>query len=61
MPPLSGTQVHHEIDRYASVQAPGLLYGFHPADENCSGGLGGATVYWEVDDVDVAVTDLVAR
>jgi predicted enzyme related to lactoylglutathione lyase len=58
---IFGTEVLHENDQYAYIHAPGVLYGFHPADDKCPGGIGGTTVYWQVEDLDVAVEDLVAR
>jgi predicted enzyme related to lactoylglutathione lyase len=58
---LFGVQVSFENERYAYLRAPGVLLGFHPADEKCPGGVGGTTVYWEVDDLDAAVEGLVAR
>ncbi|MBK7263927.1 MAG: VOC family protein [Rubrivivax sp.] len=58
---LFGAQVNYENESFAYVRAPGVLYGFHPADEKCPGGVGGTTVYWEVEDIDAAVANLVAR
>lgn len=58
---ILGGHVCHENERFAFVQAPNLTLGFHPADAKCPGGLGGSVVYWEVDDIDAAVEQLVAR
>lgn len=57
---LLGVEVRHENPRYAFVVCGGLVIGFHPADEKCPGGIGGTTVYWEVDSLDDAVGRLVA-
>jgi len=45
---LLGSQVQYENPHYAFVRGPGVLLGFHPADEKSPGGIGGTTVYWEV-------------
>ena len=58
---LFGSEVGYENPYYAYVRAPGLFYGFHPSDEKCPGGIGGTTVYWEVENVEAAVVELVAR
>jgi predicted enzyme related to lactoylglutathione lyase len=58
---LFGSKVNYENEKYAFVQAPGVLYGFHPSDAKCPGGVGGTTVYWEVEDLEATVADLVAR
>jgi predicted enzyme related to lactoylglutathione lyase len=58
---LFGAEVRYENPNYAYLQAPGVLYGFHPADAKCPGGVGGTTVYWEVDNLDDAVAVLVAK
>ena len=57
---LLGSQVRYENPNYAYVQGPGVLIGFHPADAKCPGGVGGTTVYWEVDDLAAAVAHLSA-
>jgi predicted enzyme related to lactoylglutathione lyase len=49
---LTARDVQYENPQYAFIQAPGLLIGFHPADEKCPGGVGGTTSYWSVDDLD---------
>ena len=58
---LFGAEVRHENDRYAYIHAPGVVIGFHPADAKCPGGVGGTTVYWEVDDLRQCIADLIAR
>lgn len=59
---LLGSPVGHENPRFAFVHGPGgVLLGFHPADAKCPGGIGGTTVYWEVDDLDAGVAALQAR
>lgn len=57
---LLGAEVRHENPQYAFVVSGGLVIGFHPADEKCPGGIGGTTVYWEVDNLDDAVRRLVS-
>jgi uncharacterized protein len=49
---LHESDVQYENANYAFIQAPGVLIGFHPADEKCPGGVGGTTSYWSVDDLD---------
>ena len=58
---LFGTVVEYENPQYAYIQAPGLFYGFHPTDEKCPGGVGGTTVYWHVENLELAVAELVGR
>jgi len=59
---LLGATVEHENPNYAFVRRQGgMLIGFHPADEKCPGGIGGTTVYWEVDDLASAVERLQRR
>ncbi|WP_247661215.1 VOC family protein [Ideonella alba] len=59
---LLGSTVGHENPQFAFVRGPGgVVLGFHPADAKCPGGIGGTTVYWEVDDLDVAVQELQRR
>ena len=58
---LFGTTVQHENPKYAFIQAPGLLVGFHPADRKCPGGIGGTSAYWEVERLDEAIKSLVDR
>jgi len=48
---LFQTAVHYENPDFAFINAPGLTLGFHPADDKCPGGVGGTTVYWEVEDI----------
>lgn len=54
-------QVQHENPHYAFVRTSSLLLGFHPVDGKCSGGIGGTTVYWEVDDLAATMEFLQAR
>ncbi|MFM7531815.1 MAG: VOC family protein [Rubrivivax sp.] len=58
---LFGSEVEWENPLYAFVRAPGVLIGFHPADAKCPGGVGGTTVYWEVDELQSACAFLVDR
>ena len=58
---LFGSVVKYENAHYAYVQAPGVRYGFHSSDAKCPGGVGGATVYWEVEDLELAIAALLAR
>jgi predicted enzyme related to lactoylglutathione lyase len=58
---LFGTEVEHENPSFAFIRAPGVIIGFHPADAKCPGGVGGTTVYWQVDDLDEAIAFLLAR
>lgn len=58
---IFNTNVQHENPRYAFIQAPGLLIGFHPADVKCPGGIGGTSAYWEVDRLDAAIKFLAER
>ena len=58
---IFGTTVQHENPKYAFIQAPGLLIGFHPADAKCPGGIGGTSVYWEVERLDASIKSLTDR
>lgn len=58
---LLGTTVRYENPRYAFVQGPDVLVGFHPADAKCPGGIGGTSVYWEVGDLAAAQARLLAH
>jgi len=58
---IFSTDVGWENEEYAFVKAPGVVIGFHPADGKCPGGVGGTTVYWEVDSIAEAVCFLVER
>ena len=46
---------------FAFVRGPGVVVGFHPADEKYPGGIGGTSAYWEVEDLNEAVTFLTER
>ncbi|MEP6609897.1 MAG: VOC family protein [Burkholderiaceae bacterium] len=58
---IFGTVVQHENAKYAFIQVPGLIVGFHPADVKCPGGVGGTTAYWEVERLDEAVALLIKQ
>jgi predicted enzyme related to lactoylglutathione lyase len=58
---IFGATVQHENPKYAFIQAPGLLVGFHPADAKCPGGIGGTSAYWEVERLDEAIKFLTDR
>jgi len=58
---IFGTAVQHENPKYAFIQAPGVLVGFHPADVKCPGGVGGTSAYWEVERLDAAIKSLTDR
>jgi uncharacterized protein len=58
---LLSSKVEHENPKYAYVRGAGTIIGFHPADEKCPGGVGGTTVYWEVSNLAVAVSQLLER
>jgi predicted enzyme related to lactoylglutathione lyase len=55
------TDVRHENPKFAFIRTPGVIIGFHPVDEKCPGGIGGTTVYWEVDDLAAAIAFLQSR
>lgn len=57
---LLNAEVQHENADYAFVRGPGVLLGFHPADAKCPGGIGGTTVYWEIDDLDQSLDTLLS-
>ncbi|MDR0213863.1 MAG: VOC family protein [Comamonas sp.] len=52
------TKVHHENEHYAFIKTTTCLIGFHPLDHKCPGGPGGACTYWEVADLDAAISAL---
>ena len=54
------THVRHENPRFAFIQAPGVLLGFHPVDEKNEEGRG-VTVYWEVHDLAATIAELELR
>lgn len=58
---IFGAPVQHENPKYAFIQAPGLLVGFHPADVKCPGGIGGTSAYWEVERLDQVIKFLTDR
>ncbi len=58
---IVNASVEYENDRYAFIRAGRQLIGFHPADAKCPGGVGGTTVYWEVTDLNHAVSMLVGK
>lgn len=56
---LLAAAVEHENEQFAFVRGPGgVTIGFHPLDTKCPGGVGGTTVYWEVDDLAATVAAL---
>ncbi|WP_205836281.1 VOC family protein [Iodobacter violaceini] len=56
---IFGAEVQHENPQFAFIRAPGIVIGFHPADEKCPGGIGGTSAYWEVSDITHAIENLV--
>ena len=54
-------EVQFENPLFAFVRGPGVVVGFHPADKKCPGGIGGTSAYWEVEDLNEAVTFLTER
>ena len=58
---IFGVEVQFENPRFAFVRGPGVVVGFHPADEKYPGGIGGTSVYWEVEDLNEAVAYLTGR
>ena len=58
---LLGVSVEYENPQYAFVRTASVLIGFHPSDQKCPGGVGGTTVYWEVEDLQRTVELLVSR
>ena len=54
-------EVQFENPLFAFVRGPGVVVGFHPADEKYPGGIGGTSAYWEVEDLNEAVTFLTER
>ena len=45
---------------YVGFNVGGFELGLHPPEEDAPVGIGGATVYWGVDDIEVAVERLLA-
>lgn len=45
---------------YVGFNVGGFELGLHPAEDDAPVGIGGATVYWGVDDIEAAVTTLLA-
>jgi predicted enzyme related to lactoylglutathione lyase len=58
---LLGSEVRFENPDFAFVRAGAVTLGFHPADAKCPGGIGGTSVYWEVEDLDSSIAVLVSR
>ena len=58
---IFGADVQFENPLFAFVRGPGVVVGFHPADDKCPGGVGGTSAYWEVEDLETAVAFLTAR
>ena len=53
---LFQTEIRHENSQYAFIKTPA-----HPLDSKCPGGVGGTTVYWEVEDLQEAIKALEKR
>ena len=53
---IFGAEDQFENPLFAFVRGPGVVVGFHPADEECPGGIGGTSAYWKVEDINEAVT-----
>lgn len=58
---IFGSEIGWENPQYAFVRAQPITIGFHPADSKCPGGVGGTTVYWEVENLAEAIRFLTAR
>jgi predicted enzyme related to lactoylglutathione lyase len=58
---LTAHDVQYENANYAFIQVPGMLVGFHPADEKNASGVNGTTSYWSVDDLERVKAQLIAR
>ncbi|GHA75421.1 glyoxalase [Formosimonas limnophila] len=53
--------VQYENPKYAYIKTASVTVGFHPIDAKSSGGVGGTTVYWRVDDVSAVMDALIER
>lgn len=49
---LLDVDVKYENADFAYLNGPNIVLGFHPADAQNPGGVGGTTSYWEVDNLD---------
>jgi predicted enzyme related to lactoylglutathione lyase len=49
---LFNTTVQYENPQYAFIHVQGLILGFHPEDAKNQHGMTSSVVYWEVDDFD---------
>ena len=58
---IFGTEAAWENPDYAFVRAAGVVIGFHPSDSKCPGGVGGSTVYWEVENINESIAFLTER
>lgn len=58
---IFAADVRYENPLYAYIVLPGVTIGFHPLDKKCPGGVGGTSVYWEVVDIDNAISLLKAK
>jgi predicted enzyme related to lactoylglutathione lyase len=52
---LFDVEVQYENPMYAFIKGPGIFIGFHPIDVKCPGGVGGTTVYWEVENIEKSI------
>ena len=61
---IFNSPVEYENADYAFIKTPSGNMGFHPVDAKNPGGIGGATVYWDVMDINDTInylTDLGAQ
>ena len=58
---IFGSEVAWENPDFAFIKAGGVVIGFHPADSKCPGGVGGTTVYWEVESINESIEFLTTR
>ena len=53
--------VQYKNRKYAFIQTPYMRIDFQPIDAKAPGGVGGTTVFWQVDHVAFAMDSLIAR
>lgn len=53
-----GIEPYFDEPYYVGFNVGGFELGLHPAEDDTSVGIGGATVYWGVDDIETAVAKL---
>lgn len=58
---IFGVQVEYETRRFALIKSPSVTIGFQPLDAKSPGGVGGTTVFWQVEDASAAMDALIAR